>query len=99
MKHNAISRLPILAVLTVSCIVLSGCAQTRLREQDDFGQALSQDLAAQIANPDAGRDAGPPPPSNGARADLALERYRQDNVTQPSTVGASGSAAGYGANS
>jgi hypothetical protein len=79
-------------------ILLSGCAQTRLRIQDDFGRAVNEDLTAQIADPDAGRDQGPPPSSNGARAVLAVERYRQDAVTQPSTVGASGNAAGYGAN-
>jgi hypothetical protein len=78
--------------------LVSGCAQTRLRIQDDFGRAVNEDLTAQIADPDAGRDAGPPPPSSGARAVAAVERYRQDAVIQPSSVGASGSAPGYGAN-
>jgi hypothetical protein len=74
--------------------MLSACAQTRLRIEDDFGRAVNQDLAAQIADPDAGRDAGPPPPSSGARAALAQTRYRQDAVTPPSTAGASGNATG-----
>jgi hypothetical protein len=85
----------VLAALAGGAVLLSGCAQTRLRIQDDFGRAVSQDLAAQIADPDAGRDAGPPPPSSGARAVLAQTRYRTDTVTPPSTVGASGAAAGY----
>jgi len=85
----------VLAGLAGGALLLSGCAQTRLRIEDDFGRAVSQDLAAQIANPDAARDEGPAPPSNGARALLAQTKYRQDAVTPPSTVGASGSAAGY----
>jgi hypothetical protein len=87
-----------LAALAGATVLLSGCAETRLRIQDDFGRAVSQDLASQIADPDAGRNAGPPPPSSGARAALAQTRYRQDAVTPPSTVGASGAAAGYSNN-
>lgn len=79
---------------------LSGCvdnpAQSKIRIQPDFGRAVSQDLAAQIANPDAGRDAGPPPPLDGARANLAVQRYRQNEVIQPASIGASGSSSGYG---
>lgn len=87
----------LLAACTVGSVLISGCAQSRLRIQDDFGQAAAQDLVAQIANPDASRNAGPPPPSSGARAEGAIERYRQDQVIQPSGVGASGGV-GYGLN-
>jgi hypothetical protein len=90
--------LRLLAALTVGSALLSSCAESRLRIQDDFGQAASQDLVAQIADPDAGRNAGPPPPSSGARAQGAEERYRQDQVIQPSGIGASGSSGGYGQN-
>jgi hypothetical protein len=86
---------PSLVVLAGSSLLLSACAQTRLRIEDDFGRAVNQDLAAQIADPDAARNEGAPPPSSGARAGLALTRYRQDAVTPPSTVGASGSNSGY----
>lgn len=89
----------ILPVLLVGAgALLSGCAQSRLRIEDDFGQAVSQDLAAQIANPDAARTEGPAPPSSGARAALAQTRYQHDTVVQPSTIGASGNASGYGSN-
>jgi len=90
-----------LIALTGACGLLSACeetTQTRLRVQDDFGQAVSQDLAAQIADPDAGRNAGPPPPSSGLRAEGAQKRYGQDAVIQPSGIGASGTSGGYGQN-
>jgi type IV pilus biogenesis protein CpaD/CtpE len=86
----------VLAALVGGSVLLAGCTEsrldeTRLRIEDDFGRAVNQDLAAQVANPDAGRDdSGPPPASNGARAALAQTRYRQDAVTPPSSVGASG---------
>lgn len=98
--RRGLKSLAVLATVVAGGALLSGCLedqridQTRLRMQDDFGRAVTQDLAAQIANPDAGRDAGPPPPSNGARANLAVTRYRQDAVTPPSTIGASGTSSG-----
>lgn len=95
-----LNRWLLLATLTGGAALVCGCAhnptETRLRLQNDFGSALSQDLKAQIADPDAGKYAGPAPPSSGARADLAQERYRADAVTPPSTIGASGTANGYG---
>ena len=68
--------------------LLSGCvgtppSQSALRLSDDFGQAVNQDLAAQIADPDAAAKEGPPPPSSGARAALAQTRYRHDAVIRP----------------
>jgi hypothetical protein len=92
----------LVAGLAVGSCLLSACVttpvtETRLRVQDDFGQAVSQDLASQIADPDAGLNAGPPPPSSGARAEGAQARYQADQVIQPSGIGASGNA-GYGAN-
>jgi hypothetical protein len=85
----------LLAVLCIGAMLLSACAQTRLRIEDDFGRAVNQDLVAQIADPDAARNEGAPPPSSGARSNLAMTRYRQDAVTPPSDVGASGTSNGY----
>jgi type IV pilus biogenesis protein CpaD/CtpE len=92
------SRLPLVAAMAVAALV-SGCAntppdQSQLRLSDDFGQAVTQDLAAQITDPDAGLHAGPPPSSDGARAALAQKRYQHNAVVQPSTTGASGQAGG-----
>ncbi len=80
------------AALAVALIlaggILAGCAQTKLRLNDDFGQAVNQDLAAQIADPDASWK-GPPPPSDGGHAYLMTRRYQTDTVTQPPNIGAS----------
>ena len=94
------SRLLLVGAIGVAAL-LSGCANTppdksQLRLSDDFGQAVSQDLAAQITDPDAGLHAGPPPPSDGSRADLAQQRYRHNAVIPPSTTGASGLAGDVG---
>jgi uncharacterized membrane protein YgcG len=82
--------------LTVLAAALGGCAQSHLRIEQGFGEALTQDLAAQIADPDAARNAGPAPPTNGARIGLAMERYQKGTVIQPTTMGASGNSSGYG---
>ena len=91
-----------LIAFTAATGLLTGCAdnpgQSKLRLSDDFGHAVNQDLAAQIADPDAGLKAGPPPPSSGDRAALAQRRYQHDVVIQPSTEGASGRASGSGNN-
>ena len=90
---------PLLVVAMVAAALVSGCAntppdQSSLRLSDDFGQAVTQDLAAQITDPDAGLHAGPPPPSDGARAALAQSRYQKNTVIQPSDTGASGQSGG-----
>ena len=68
--------------------MLSACTQSKLRLNDDFGQAVNQDLAAQIANPDAAWK-GPPPPADGAHAYLMTRRYQTDTVTQPQSLSTS----------
>ncbi len=86
-------RLLLIALAGVGAL-LAGCTQSRLRIADDFGQAVSQDLAAQITDPDAAAKAGPPPPADGARAALAQTRYQHDAVIQPVSGEASGRAGG-----
>jgi type IV pilus biogenesis protein CpaD/CtpE len=90
-----------LAVLAAAAALLSGCAspqptQSALRLSDDFGEAVNQDLAAQIADPDPAWKNSPPPASDGARAALAQTRYQQNNVIQPAMIGASGNASRSG---
>ena len=64
-------------------LLLGGCAETRLRDQADFGDAARQDRAAQIADPDAHYAGVVAPGSNGLRADAAMERYVKGQVIPP----------------
>jgi hypothetical protein len=69
---------------------LCGCADNnRETISPYFGQALRQDLAAQIADPDAHYRGDPAPGSNGARVALAQERYRTGKVFAPIAANAS----------
>ncbi len=78
----------LLGVLALGALA-SGCATqdykaAKLAKQesdkfDDFGQALRQDIAAQIADPDAVYNALPPP-TDGKRMDYAQRKYQGDAV-------------------
>jgi hypothetical protein len=82
-----------MTVCLVGGIGLSACtAQSEMRISPDFGDALRQDLAAQIADPDAHYLGTPAPGSSGARVGLAQQRYQKNNVIQPASVTASGTA-------
>lgn len=101
------------AFLAIAAMLgLGACAQnpmeSEMRMSPDFGDAVRENLAAQIADPDphyAGTLA--PGASDGARIDLAQTRYQKNEVIRPSsttassrTVGASdngGAGAGVGA--
>jgi len=88
----------LLSVMLVCAIpALSGCNQSSLRINPDFGSAVRQDLAAQIADPDAHYEGTPAPGSSGARVGLAQKRYDSNTVVQPSTTTAS-SRASVGSN-
>ena len=78
------------AALAILCLgSLSACAESSLRLDPDFGKALHQDLAAQIADPDAHYAGTPSPGSAGTRVGLAQKRYDTNQVIQPSTTTAS----------
>ncbi len=81
----------------LAAAALTGC-QSAVRLQPDFGNAVRQDIAAQIADPDAGRKARPAPPSDGVRTALTQDRYQKDQVTQPAAAATSkvGVSAGSG---
>jgi hypothetical protein len=81
-----------LTISLVAGIGLSACTQSEMRISPDFGEAVRQDLAAQIADPDAHYLGTPAPGSNGARVGLAQQRYQKNNVIQPASVTASGTA-------
>lgn len=78
----------ILAALTGMGAFLAGCADEKAFDRQfsslDLTSAVHEDMAAQIADPDA-RYKGPPPPSNGPRAQVAHDKYKQDKVTPPNT--------------
>ena len=87
---------PKLLVVAVAVLGLSGCVRSELRISPDFGSAVTQDTAAQIADPDAHYTGDPSPGTNGARVAAAQHRYETGKVIQPSTIGASSSSSATG---
>src|SRR5690348_1290092 len=79
------------ALILGACMALSDCAQSSLRINPDFGSALHQDVAAQIADPDAHYEGTPAPGSSGPRVGLAQKRYDTNTVIPPSSTTASSS--------
>jgi len=59
--------------------VLAGCANTTFDES--FGNAIEQNKAAHIVNPEPA--AVDVPELEGARAALAIQRYKRGQVIQP----------------
>jgi len=89
----------LIAALGGAGALLIGCTADGQLKDDmgsaDFGKAVREDFAAQVADPDAAYK-GPPPPSNGERASVATKRYTDDTVKAASgsttgvTVGSGG---------
>jgi len=83
------------AILAIAAMLgLGACAQnplqSEMRMSPDFGEAVRENLAAQIADPDphyAGTLA--PGASDGARIDLAQTRYQKNQVIRPASATAS----------
>lgn len=82
--------------LAAAGLALSGCAESRLRLSDDFSRAVRQDVAAQIADPDAAYRGLPTPGSSGRRAGLAQSRYERNAVIRPVSTSTSSATAGGG---
>src|ERR1700758_820286 len=83
-----------IALILLAGAMLSACAQSSLRISPDFGNAVKQDVAAQIADPDAHYQGTPAPGSSGARVELAQKRYQTNTVIPPLSASASGKATG-----
>ena len=83
-----------LAIAVCATPALSACAQSSLRISPDFGSAVRQDVAAQIADPDARYEGLPAPGSASARVDLAQKRYNANQVIQPTSTTASSKTLG-----
>jgi type IV pilus biogenesis protein CpaD/CtpE len=83
------------AFLVIAAMLgLGACAQNPMQSEmnlsPDFGLAVRENMAAQIADPDphyAGTLA--PGASDGARIDLAQTRYQKNQVIRPATTTAS----------
>jgi len=78
---------------------LSGCAMNDKPLEPNFGQALSQNLKAQVADPDARYARVIEPNSDGVRTSAAQTRYQSGEVTETakvktSDVGGSGGGSG-----
>jgi hypothetical protein len=75
-----------------SILLLTGCSSEAGQAPASFGQAVNQNIAAQIVNPDAA-EKNAVPVFNGERAALAQKNYVNDKTTTavaPSTTTSSG---------
>lgn len=54
-----------------------------------FGNAVRQNIAAQVVNPDPRSDDLPPPELDGERTRTSVDRYRADKVKAPVPLGTS----------
>jgi type IV pilus biogenesis protein CpaD/CtpE len=90
------------AVVVGAAAALAGCYSAQEGLSDDFGLAVRQNIAAQIADPDAVYARTEEPASSGQRAADAADRYNRGQVTTPaaqstsSVAGAAAPAAGGG---
>ena len=80
--------------LLVGALGVSGCAVSQYHLTDDYGRAVRQDLAAQIADPDARYKGDPDPASSGARTASAQTRYDTGAVTAPASTSTSSVSGG-----
>lgn len=84
-------------ILTIglAALGLCGCAQQANMVDPDFGVALRQNIAAQVADPAPRYVRAEPPASDGSRTALAQQRYQKGQVIVPqaestSSVGGGG---------
>lgn len=84
------------AAIVGAGLLLASCEESRLRLSPDFGVAVSQDVAGQVADPDAQYAGVPTPASNGLRVGLAQTRYNADKVIQPASTSTSTVSVGGG---
>ena len=95
MTTKKTSRFTFLAVLCLAP-ALTACQQSSLRLDPEFGSAVRQDVAAQIADPDAHYEGIVTPGSAGRRVGLAQKHYDANQVIQPSTTTATtGARSGF----
>ncbi len=66
----------VLALFAVSCT--NNMLERKMTLQDDFGNAVKTNIAAQTINPDAGKEPVPIATRDGQKTEQALERYRAE---------------------
>ncbi len=90
-NRNTLTTVIVMAAALGAGLGLAGCASPHLGA--DFGQAVRQDIAAQVANPDARFSGVIAPGSNPSRVAAAQDRYAKGKVIQPSSQVAATSVA------
>jgi len=90
------ARFAAVAAMALAGLLLASCEESHLRLSPDFGVAVRQDVAGQIADPDAQYAGVPTPASDGSRVGLAQTRYQTDRVIQPASTTTSQAVAGGG---
>jgi hypothetical protein len=86
------------AALAAFALTLGGCVESRLALDPYHGQALRQDVMAQIADPEARYRGVPQPGSNPDRVGLAQYRYSLGQVIEPASTATSTVQSGSGSN-
>lgn len=84
-----------LITIGLAALGLAGCVQGTTVDPD-FGVALRQNIAAQIADPAPRYARTEPPASNGPRTALAQDRYQKNAVIQPVVQGTTTVSSGGG---
>jgi len=94
----------VLRACTVGTVIamstlLAGCVSPQHSLEPDFGRAVRNNIAAQVAEPEARYDRSVDPASNGTRSVAAVRRYESGQVIAPqaqSTSQVAGSSGGGG---
>lgn len=83
------------ALLTIglSALGLSACVQATTVDPE-FGVALRQNIAAQVADPAPRYERTAPPASDGPRTALAQQRYEKGQVIPPAATATTNVAGG-----
>jgi len=70
------------SIVLVAGLVLAACTTPANTPRPEFGQAVRNNMAAQIIDPNPPADMALPP-SDGVRRSLMIERYQADEVESP----------------
>jgi len=84
-----LAKLSCITAILVAGAGLGGCVESKVFLSPDFGQAVRQDVVAQIADPDARYAGSPKPGANGSKAALAQRRYVAGEVIEPAATSTS----------